>query len=102
MQNSGWPSVFDGHNDMLLRLAEHDSDDAIRRFFEGRGAGHLDWPRMHQGRFGGGLFAAGLGMFRLGVRLGPPAQQPRKRRQAKAAACSVASWAAASWASAPS
>ncbi|KEZ78949.1 dipeptidase [Salinisphaera hydrothermalis] len=57
MQNSGWPSVFDGHNDMLLRLAEHDSDDAIRRFFEGRGAGHLDWPRMHQGRFGGGLFA---------------------------------------------
>lgn len=52
-----WPSVFDGHNDMLLRLADHAPGEAIRRFFEGRGEGHLDWPRMRQGRFGGGLFA---------------------------------------------
>lgn len=57
MQDSGWPSIFDGHNDMLLRLAGHDSDTAIRQFFDGRGEGHLDWPRMRQGQFGGGLFA---------------------------------------------
>lgn len=52
-----WPSVFDGHNDMLLRLAKQGADDAIQRFFQGRGEGHLDWPRMRAGRFAGGLFA---------------------------------------------
>lgn len=57
MTDPGWPSVFDGHNDMLLRLADYASDDAIRRFFQGRGEGHLDRPRMRQGGFCGGLFA---------------------------------------------
>lgn len=70
MQEFRWPSVFDGHNDMLLRLAGHASDEAIRRFFDGRGEGHLDWPRMQQGGFAGGLFA----VFVPPRESGPPLQ----------------------------
>lgn len=48
--------VFDGHNDLLLRLWQ----DAGRRdeiFLTGEGKGHLDLPRMRAGGFVGGLFA---------------------------------------------
>lgn len=48
--------VFDGHNDLLLRLLE----DPTRRdtiFVTGEGKGHLDLPRMKAGGFAGGFFA---------------------------------------------
>lgn len=57
MPKSEWPPIFDGHNDMLLRLADLASDQAIQRFLDGRDDGHLDWPRMREGGFAGGLFA---------------------------------------------
>ncbi|WP_075183100.1 dipeptidase [Pantoea sp. 1.19] len=50
------PTLFDGHNDLLLRLwiAEGDPLPAL---FSGRDRGHLDYPRMRAGGFAGGLFA---------------------------------------------
>ncbi len=52
--------VFDGHNDLALRLYSH--PDARSAIWEGTatglpGPGHLDLPRMRQGGFAGGLFA---------------------------------------------
>lgn len=44
--------VFDGHNDVLLRL--HDSPS---RDFLIEGEGHLDLPRARRGGFAGGFFA---------------------------------------------
>jgi membrane dipeptidase len=49
--------VFDGHNDVLLRLYEKNSHHAIFDFLHGDGEGHLDFPRMKQGGFAGGIFA---------------------------------------------
>lgn len=49
--------VFDGHNDVLLRLWRHGADEAERRFLEGEATGHLDLPRIRKGGFAGGLFA---------------------------------------------
>jgi membrane dipeptidase len=51
------PLVFDGHNDVLLRLFEKYSSDIHWDFLRGDGEGHLDMPRMLQGGFGGGMFA---------------------------------------------
>lgn len=48
--------VFDGHNDLLLRLLQ----DPSRReeiFLVGEGKGHLDLPRMKSAGFAGGFFA---------------------------------------------
>ncbi|AWD21070.1 dipeptidase [Fuscovulum blasticum] len=48
--------VFDGHNDLLLRLL----DDPARReeiFLTGEGKGDLDLPRMKASGFAGGFFA---------------------------------------------
>ncbi len=48
--------VFDGHNDLLLRLQS--APDKRRALFLQRGTeGHLDLPRMREGGFAGGLFA---------------------------------------------
>lgn len=48
--------VFDGHNDLLLRLLKApERREAI--FLTGEGKGHLDLPRMREGGFGGGFFA---------------------------------------------
>lgn len=48
--------VFDGHNDILLRLYTHpENREAI--WLTGEGKGHLDLPRMKQGGFAGGFFA---------------------------------------------
>jgi len=44
--------VFDGHNDVVLRLEEGE-----RSFFEESEEGHLDLPRARRGGFAGGLFA---------------------------------------------
>lgn len=44
--------IFDGHNDVLLRLRS-----GQRTFFERSDQGHLDLPRAREGGLGGGLFA---------------------------------------------
>lgn len=49
--------VFDGHNDLLLRLFRAAPADRDRLWLEGDGGGHLDLPRMRAGGFAGGLFA---------------------------------------------
>ena len=50
--------IFDGHNDVLLRLMKKsEPDGGAASFLDGDGAGHLDLPRAKAGGFGGGLFA---------------------------------------------
>jgi len=53
--------IFDGHNDLLLRLMQrcHTShlDDVVQQCLTGDGQGHIDVPRMQRGGFIGGLFA---------------------------------------------
>ena len=48
--------VFDGHNDILLRLLRAPEKRAAI-WLTGEGRGHLDLPRMKQGGFAGGFFA---------------------------------------------
>jgi len=49
--------IFDGHNDVLLRLYRRSGTDAPRAFLEGETKGQLDFPKAQQGGFAGGLFA---------------------------------------------
>jgi membrane dipeptidase len=49
--------IFDGHNDVLLRLYRRSGTEASQAFLEGEGKGHLDLPMARQGGFAGGLFA---------------------------------------------
>lgn len=49
--------VFDGHNDLLLNLWLYHRDAPSEAFYAGVPKGHLDFPRMQQGGFAGGLFA---------------------------------------------
>lgn len=51
--------VFDGHNDVLLRLWKHAAAgiDPLREFGEGTTSGHIDAPRARAGGLGGGLCA---------------------------------------------
>ena len=49
--------VFDGHNDVLLRLWVKTGGDPVTDFLQGDGLGHLDMPRMKKGGFAGGFFA---------------------------------------------
>jgi membrane dipeptidase len=50
--------IFDGHNDVLLRLIRKaEPDGGVRRFLDGDGEGHLDLPRAKAGGLAGGLFA---------------------------------------------
>ncbi|MGI6855326.1 dipeptidase [Mesorhizobium sp. 1B3] len=49
--------VFDGHNDVLLRLYQSGGVNFEKRFIEGWPGGHLDLPRARQGGFAGGMFA---------------------------------------------
>ncbi len=48
--------VFDGHNDILLRL-QRAPQDRETIWLTGEGKGHLDLPRMKKGGFAGGMFA---------------------------------------------
>ncbi|MDI1345066.1 MAG: dipeptidase [Pseudolabrys sp.] len=50
-------SVFDGHNDVLLRLYRSTSADPIKDFLDGEEAGHIDLKKARAGSFVGGLFA---------------------------------------------
>lgn len=56
MSSSSLMPVFDGHNDVLLRLMRGKIQPE-QAFLEGDNIGHLDWPRMKQGGFVGGFFA---------------------------------------------
>jgi hypothetical protein len=49
--------IFNGHNDVLLRLYRRGGTDAPRAFLEGERKGQLDLPMARQGGFAGGLFA---------------------------------------------
>lgn len=50
------PLIFDGHNDVLLKLYKKERAAGLREFAEG-GSGHIDVPRGTAGGFGGGFFA---------------------------------------------
>ena len=56
MGRNVFPVVFDGHNDVLLRLGGPDGGGPSA-FFERSDRGHLDLPRAREGGFGGGFFA---------------------------------------------
>ena len=49
--------IFDGHNDVLLRLWLKKSEGAVRDFLDGDGEGQVDLPRLQKGGVAGGLFA---------------------------------------------
>jgi membrane dipeptidase len=49
--------IFDGHNDVLLRLHRRGGATAASAFLDGEAKGHLDLPKARQGGFAGGLFA---------------------------------------------
>lgn len=49
--------VFDGHNDVLLRLLKAHAGSAETAFIDGTETGHIDLPRSRQGNFVGGMFA---------------------------------------------
>ena len=49
--------IFDGHNDVLLRLYRRGGTDVPHAFLEGETKGQLDLPMARQGGFVGGLFA---------------------------------------------
>ncbi|HYP20187.1 MAG TPA: dipeptidase, partial [Chloroflexia bacterium] len=48
--------IFDGHNDVLLRM-HLAGDPAGETFFKRTDKGHIDLPRAREGGFGGGFFA---------------------------------------------
>ena len=49
--------VFDGHNDVLLRLWMSTEPSPEKRFIEGENVGHIDLPRAKKGGLAGGLCA---------------------------------------------
>lgn len=49
--------VFDGHNDVLLRLYKSTAADPVADFLGGEVAGHIDLQKARAGSFAGGLFA---------------------------------------------
>jgi len=49
--------IFDGHNDVLLRLNRRGGGDPVAAFLQGEDKGHLDLPKAQKGGFAGGLFA---------------------------------------------
>lgn len=51
--------VFDGHNDVLLRLwhTRRLGGDPVREFIQGTGTGHIDAPRARKGGLAGGVCA---------------------------------------------
>ncbi|GIL02204.1 MAG: membrane dipeptidase [Alphaproteobacteria bacterium] len=67
--------VFDGHNDVLLRLWKHGDRDGstfLSGEAEGRARGHVDLPRARKGGLAGGFFAIFV----------PPQAPPRSHREA--------------------
>ena len=74
MPNAPAFPVFDGHNDLLLNLWLHHDAQPAAAFLQGGIQGHLDLPRMRQGRFAGGMFAVFV----------PPAEHAAKIKPAVA------------------
>ncbi|MBD2745302.1 dipeptidase [Microvirga sp. BT688] len=66
MPSSTLMPVFDGHNDVLLRLMRGKIQPE-QAFLEGDNIGHLDWPRMKQGGLIGGFFAVYVPSESVGV-----------------------------------
>jgi membrane dipeptidase len=66
MSRSPLIPVFDGHNDVLLRLV-HGKAEPERAFLEGDNLGHLDWPRMKEGGMVGGFFAVYVPSGDIGI-----------------------------------
>ncbi|NLR97832.1 membrane dipeptidase [Rhizobium sp. P38BS-XIX] len=56
MSESSIIPVFDGHNDVLLRLRRGGSN-SVRSFLQGEAAGHIDLPKARRGGLAGGLCA---------------------------------------------
>ena len=56
MANTSEPIIFDGHNDVLLKLHVNGGIGTATDFASGRD-GHIDLPRAKTGGFGGGFFA---------------------------------------------
>jgi hypothetical protein len=50
-------TIFDGHNDVLLRLHRRAGGDPVAAFLDGEDAGQLDFVKARKGGFAGGLFA---------------------------------------------
>ncbi len=50
-------SIFDGHNDVLLRLYKSASGDVVSDFLNGEEAGHIDLKKAKAGSMVGGFFA---------------------------------------------
>ncbi len=55
--DSTLPLVFDGHNDVLLKLYSAGGVPAAETFLTGRIGGHIDLPKSRAGGLGGGFFA---------------------------------------------
>ena len=70
--------IFDGHNDVLLRLWRRGVPDAVKAFLEGETEGQLDFPKAWQGGFAGGLFA----IFVPSAERIPPAYRPDEHKTA--------------------
>jgi membrane dipeptidase len=49
--------IFDGHNDVLLRLFNKRESEVERLFLDGEAVGQIDFPRAVKGGFSGGMFA---------------------------------------------
>lgn len=56
MTNQTHPAIFDGHNDVLLKIHQKGSGKG-HNFFQDQEDGHLDFPRARRANFRGGLFA---------------------------------------------
>src|SRR6478735_5189542 len=56
---TGLQAVFDGHNDVLLRLWQHAraGADPVAEFREGKARGHISLPKARAGGLAGGLCA---------------------------------------------
>jgi membrane dipeptidase len=55
---SGYPPIFDGHNDTVISLAGEGFDGpGGRSFYERADKGHIDLVRAREGGLGGGFFA---------------------------------------------
>lgn len=59
--------VFDGHNDILLKLLHLAPEARDAAWLHGDGTGHLDLPRMRRGGFAGGFFAIYIPSPRTGL-----------------------------------
>jgi membrane dipeptidase len=67
--------IFDGHNDVLLRLWENakSGSDPVKEFTDGTTEGHIDLPRAQKGGLVGGLCAIYVPNAQ-GLELAPPDQ----------------------------